>query len=37
VLARTYLSHSLGEAFAAIAFTFSARLLRAPQLGLEFF
>jgi len=37
VLARTYLSHSLGEAFATIAFTFSARLLRAPQLGLEFF
>src|SRR5947208_10819055 len=37
VLARTYLAHSLGEAFATIAFAFSARLLRAPQLGLEFF
>src|SRR5437588_4463864 len=37
VLARTYLSPSLSEAFVAIDFTFSARLLRAPQLGLEFF
>src|SRR6266576_7279749 len=37
VLARTNLSYVLGEAFAAIAFTFSARLLRASQLGLEFF
>ena len=33
VLARTYLSHAFGEAFAAIAFTFGARLLRAPQLA----